>query len=356
MPAPLVSIVIPIYKVEEFLPDCLESAINQSYQNLEIICVNDGSPDRCGEILDKYAAQDKRIKVINQPNGGLSAARNHGLREASGEYVLFIDSDDWISTDCVEKLLSAIEKSHADVAGVHDILSYYSPQKIVKDRILSGHSEGAFQITPQLMRQMWVVAWGKLYRRQQLSDFKMAFPEGYIYEDEYFHHVLLPNLHKIVIADGGAYYYRQRENSIMSQKKLRSGKDNLEIFERIFKHYRDKGLIGRFDLPVRILSSGFVNNENPEAYFSKVKELICRLELTEEMLGKHELMRGLFNSRDFRQYCRCESCYRAKQWFKKFRKRLFRLKVGRKTHIELLGLVLLHRAKGEQTVFLGVKL
>lgn len=80
MPAPLVSIVIPIYKVEEFLPDCLESAINQSYQNLEIICVNDGSPDRCGEILDKYAAQDKRIKVINQPNGGLSAARNHGLR------------------------------------------------------------------------------------------------------------------------------------------------------------------------------------------------------------------------------------------------------------------------------------
>lgn len=208
MPAPLVSIVIPIYKVEEFLPDCLESAINQSYQNLEIICVNDGSPDRCGEILDKYAAQDKRIKVINQPNGGLSAARNHGLREASGEYVLFIDSDDWISTDCVEKLLSAIEKSHADVAGVHDILSYYSPQKIVKDRILSGHSEGAFQITPQLMRQMWVVAWGKLYRRQQLSDFKMAFPEGYIYEDEYFHHVLLPNLHKIVIADGGAYYYR----------------------------------------------------------------------------------------------------------------------------------------------------
>ena len=103
---------------------------------------------------------------------------------------------------------------------------------------------------------------------------------------------------KIVIADGGAYYYRQRENSIMSQKKLRSGKDNLEIFERIFQHYRDNGFIGRFNLPVRILSSGFVNNENPEVYFSKVKELVCRLELTEDMLGKHELMRGLFNSRD----------------------------------------------------------
>ena len=103
---------------------------------------------------------------------------------------------------------------------------------------------------------------------------------------------------KLLFADGGAYYYRQRENSIMSQKKLRSGKDNLEIFERIFQHYRDNGFIGRFNLPVRILSSGFVNNENPEVYFSKVKELVCRLELTEDMLGKHELMRGLFNSRD----------------------------------------------------------
>ncbi len=163
-------------------------------------------------------------------------------------------------------------------------------------------------------------------------------------------------MHKIVIADGGAYYYRQRENSIMSQKKLRSGKDNLEIFERIFQHYRDNGFIGRFNLPVRILSSGFVNNENPEVYFSKVKELVCRLELTEDMLGKHELMRGLFNSRDFKQYCRCESCYKLKQWFKKFRKRLLRIKVGRKIHIELLGVVLLHKAKGEQTVFLGFKL
>jgi len=356
MSNPLVSIIIPVYKVEEFLPDCLESTVNQTYRRLEIICVNDGSPDRCGEILNDYAAKDSRIKVINQPNGGLSAARNHGLKVATGEYVLFVDSDDWISADCVASLVDAIEKTNADIAGVHDILSYHSPRKIVKERIISGHSAGAFAITREIMRQMWVVAWGKLYRRQQLTDLNMSFPEGYIYEDEYFHHVLLPNLKKIVISDGGAYYYRQRENSIMSQKRLRSGKDNLVIFEKIFEYYRSQGLIGRFDLPVRILSSGFVGNENPEAYFGEVKALVCRLELTEDMLGGHELMRGLLRSGDFQAYCRCESCYRAKQWFKKFRKRLFRLKIGRRIHIELLGLTLFHRAKGEQTVLLGFKL
>lgn len=350
-----VSIIIPVYKVEEFLVDCLESAINQTYQNLEIICVNDGSPDRCPEILNDYALKDERIKVINQVNGGLSAARNHGLKEATGEYVLFVDSDDWISADCVECLVEAMHKSQADIAGVHDIQCYHSPQKIVTEHIFSGCREGAMVITRELMRQMWVVAWGKLYKRCQLQELKVAFPEGYIYEDEYFHHVLLPNLHKIVISDGGAYYYRQRENSIMSHKKLRSGKDNLVIFQRIYDYYQTHGWLGEYELPVRILGSGFINNENPEAYYKQVKELFQELGIPYEMMGKNELMRGLYNSRNFQEYCRCEKWQRFKTAVNKLRKQLFRFKIGRKTHIALLGLTLLHKAKGEDTVLLGFK-
>ena len=108
MSQPLVSVIIPIYKVEEFLPDCLESVIHQTYSDLEIICVNDGSPDRCEDILKDYAMLDRRIKVINKVNGGLSSARNAALPIAQGEYVFFLDSDDWLSLDCIENFETLI--------------------------------------------------------------------------------------------------------------------------------------------------------------------------------------------------------------------------------------------------------
>ena len=108
MSQPLVSVIIPIYKVEEFLPDCLESVIHQTYSDLEIICVNDGSPDRCEDILKDYAMLDRRIKVINKVNGGLSSARNAALPVAQGEYVFFLDSDDWLSLDCIENFETLI--------------------------------------------------------------------------------------------------------------------------------------------------------------------------------------------------------------------------------------------------------
>ena len=108
MSQPLVPVIIPIYKVEEFLPDCLESVIHQTYSDLEIICVNDGSPDRCEDILKDYAMLDRRIKVINKVNGGLSSARNAALPVAQGEYVFFLDSDDWLSLDCIENFETLI--------------------------------------------------------------------------------------------------------------------------------------------------------------------------------------------------------------------------------------------------------
>ena len=106
---PLISVIVPVYKVEQYLDECVQSIINQTYKNLEIILVDDGSPDRCPEMCDEYARQDSRIKVIHKPNGGLSSARNAGIDIARGEYIGFVDSDDYIAHDMYEKLYNAFE-------------------------------------------------------------------------------------------------------------------------------------------------------------------------------------------------------------------------------------------------------
>lgn len=113
--SPLVSIVLPVYNVEKYLPICLDSILNQTYQNIELVCVNDGSPDNCGQILEKYAAMDERILVIAQKNQGLSGARNTGMRYAHGEYIMFVDSDDWIEAETCEVAVSAALKYGADL-------------------------------------------------------------------------------------------------------------------------------------------------------------------------------------------------------------------------------------------------
>ena len=111
-----ISVIVPVYKVEPYLRKCLDSIVNQTYRNLEIILVDDGSPDNCGRICDEYAERDKRIRVIHQKNGGVSSARNEGLKIASGDWIGWVDSDDWIEPDMFEYLLENAKKSKADIA------------------------------------------------------------------------------------------------------------------------------------------------------------------------------------------------------------------------------------------------
>ena len=119
----MISIIVPIYKVEEYLPRCIESILNQTYQDFELILVDDGSPDLSGDICDVYAETDPRIKVIHQENSGISDARNEGLSRAKGEYISFIDSDDWVHPEFLQQLLYTIEKYDADIAECGKILT-----------------------------------------------------------------------------------------------------------------------------------------------------------------------------------------------------------------------------------------
>ena len=125
----MISVIVPIYKVEDYLDRCIESIVKQKYRNLEIILVDDGSPDQCGAICERWAAKDRRIKVIHKKNAGLAAARNTGIEESSGEYLCFIDSDDFLEPKMLEKLLKALIMEEAEVAACNFVYEYEDPEK-----------------------------------------------------------------------------------------------------------------------------------------------------------------------------------------------------------------------------------
>lgn len=216
---PLVSVIVPIYKVEKYLRQCVDSIINQTYRKLEIILVDDGSPDHCGAICDEYAAKDNRIQVIHQENRGLSAARNAGLDAAKGEYLFFLDSDDWIACNTIQSMLGRYEETGADLV-LCDISPFYEsdysgPEKQkspLKTEVLS--QEPLIERLMQKAAWYYCVAWNKLYRRTMLE--QIRFPDGFIHEDEAVAHRIFEKCQTIAVIAEPMYYYRQTNNGIMA--------------------------------------------------------------------------------------------------------------------------------------------
>lgn len=209
-----ISIIIPVYKVEEFLDRCIQSVVEQTFKNTEIILVDDGSPDKCPEMCDIWAKKDNRIKVIHKANGGLSDARNAGLDIATGDYIAFVDSDDWILPDMYEKMLHTMQIEKADICACN-IRSYYSDYEVVLgcDEYIVGNSE---QILDMLYSDAKypVVAWNKLYKREVWE--KLRFPVGKICEDAFTTFKLVHKAKRIVQIPEDFYCYRIRPQSIMT--------------------------------------------------------------------------------------------------------------------------------------------
>lgn len=178
-----VSIIVPIYNVEEYLPKCFESLLNQTYKNIEILAVNDGSPDNSQKIIDDYAAQDERIISLMKTNGGLSDARNYAMPHASGEYFFFLDSDDYLELDAIEKLVSAAKTTGADLVlcGYHEV---NLKNNTVTD-IISEYSfePGSLKDHPMILNSLPHCAWNKLYHRSLFMDTDIRYPKGLYYED-----------------------------------------------------------------------------------------------------------------------------------------------------------------------------
>lgn len=209
---PLISVIVPVYKVEAYLPQCLDSICGQTYQNLEILLVDDGSPDRCGEICDQYAARDTRIRVIHKQNGGLSDARNTGMQQMSGSYLMFVDSDDMLPPDAVQTLFETALSENAElVIGDHRRFSEMLPEENLKKKTVEVHRLTGSEAMRDML-QNGCAAWARLYQREIHQH--IPFPVGEINEDEAIVLRILENCTRVVKTSAVVYYYRCRPESI----------------------------------------------------------------------------------------------------------------------------------------------
>lgn len=210
---PLISVIVPVYKVEAYLDRCIRSIVGQTYRNLEILLVDDGSPDRSGAMCDAWAEKDGRIRVIHQENAGAGAARNAGLDVAVGELIAFVDSDDYIAPDCYWYLYALLKKG-ADVAECGYV-------ETSDDGAVFGEETGEarFYTTLEAMRchirdtAFRQLIWNKLYRRETIGD--VRFPAGTKIDDEFFTYRVLANAKRLVRSDKQVYAYRQQPDSVM---------------------------------------------------------------------------------------------------------------------------------------------
>lgn len=226
---PLISVIVPVYKVEDYLDRCIKSILDQTYSNLEIILVDDGSPDNCPQMCDDYAKKDSRVKVIHKKNGGLSSARNAGLDLCSGEYISFVDSDDYVDKRFIELLYKAIHdtKSCISICGYKCFYNDSFTNKSFPKRISGSKYElvSGYKAVLNLLYSggfFWVIAPNKLYKAELFKT--LRYPVGKMCEDSYTTYKLFFNSKKVVFFKQQLYHYLQRNESIMHMN------DNLSDF------------------------------------------------------------------------------------------------------------------------------
>ena len=240
----LISIIVPIYKVEDYLDECIKSIVSQSYKNLEIILVDDGSPDKCGYICDMWAKEDKRITVIHKKNGGVSDARNIGVKVSKGQYILFIDSDDVINSDMVKVLYENIILDDYDISccmhtkfkdGEKYIFnSMENLQKVIKNDLWNS----------LLKDEITGFVWDKLYKSELLK--KNYFEKYTLAEDFIFNLKVLESCNKIITSTYIGYYYRSRENSALNVKDISKKLELVNASKSAKMYIESKGINNRW--------------------------------------------------------------------------------------------------------------
>ena len=276
----LISVIVPIYKVEDYLKKCVDSIRNQTYQNLEIILVDDGSPDKCPQMCDEFAKEDKRIKVIHRKNGGLSAARNSGLEIANGEYIGFVDSDDYIHSRMYEILVERLEKNNADLAvsRVQDVF------EIGEEKKLTGEEKVEIMTNVEALKSIYgewgtdmKVAWNKLYKREIFNE--LRYKEGKVHEDEFMIHRVMYKIKKVVTTSYKLYYYQRGNVSIMRGKKYPlqrlHGLEALEDRIGLWGNCGDKELVSK--MYESYFNRLIINYYLIKQYYPEEKEIIKEL-------------------------------------------------------------------------------
>lgn len=240
----LISVIIPVYNVEQYLPKCIDSIVAQTYSNLEIILVDDGSLDNCGRICDAYAKIDSRIHVIHKENEGIGFARNSGLKICSGAYIMFVDSDDFLAHDTVQVLYERIVSDGSDMAmGKH--IDAYEDERLdgasccwIQDMVISGKD---FCMWMDGRRNVPVSAWGKLYRRSIFET--ISYPSLKCGEDLWVFPEIMDRCQKISLVNRTIYYYFQRNTSLIHMKTEIAKRDELNATLHLTKYFIEKNIM-----------------------------------------------------------------------------------------------------------------
>lgn len=272
-----VSVVVPIYNVENYLEECLESVINQTYKNLEIICVEDCSTDNSRVLLENFAQKDSRIKIIyHQTNRGLSAARNSGIDHSSGDYIYFIDSDDWIDDNYIENLVKAALDNNAEIVVNTNAISKYNKFSIAHlENKTYNHIENSFiDATPAIQNIIWNT-WTHLWNRNFLNRINARFPEGELIEDIYFQIITYLQIDKIYIIRNAQYHHRFHSKSIMATiSKDNAAKQILRIINLAIDYAEEHSINKPISLSIIPQSYKFLKNEKINIQEQKLIERI----------------------------------------------------------------------------------
>ena len=231
---PKVSVIVPIYNVEKYLEKCINSLLSQTLEDIQIILVNDGSKDNSGTIAKKYAERNKdKVIYVEKENGGLSDARNYGLKYATGDFVAFLDSDDYIEKNAYEEMYNKAIEENADYVECDFIWEYPNKAKIDK--------QYKYQNKKEMLSFVRVVAWNKLIKRSLIIEHNLEFPKGLRYEDVEFTYKLIPYINKFAYVDKPFIHYVQREGSIANVQNERTA-EIFTVLDEVIEFYKKNNI------------------------------------------------------------------------------------------------------------------
>ena len=275
-----ISVIVPVYNVEKYLSKCLESIINQTYQNLEIICVDEGSTDSSPKILEEYAKKDTRIKIITRQNGGLSAARNTGLKNATGEFISFVDSDDWIDLETYEKAIGHFSDDVDSVCYAAAIVCDDGVDDCYEEERLwhSVKYRGKILLKDESFYNLTYTVWNKLYRKSIIDKYNIDFPEDLIHEDFAFYTKYMAFAPRTFCLNEYLYFYRKRQNSIMSENvssKSSHFLDCLKNFENTYEFLKKYNLLKTHEIVLTRMFCACLYDDYKNAHNSYKKKVLA---------------------------------------------------------------------------------
>lgn len=250
-----VSVVVPVYNVEDYLEKCLDSLLNQTLKDIEILCVDDGSTDHSNEILYIYKNRDPRIQVLEKPNGGLSDARNYGMKFATAPWIQFVDSDDFLELEALEKAYNRLTETNADLV-IFDVYQYFmkTNTREVIANVYSGDQVYTLKDHPEMITKILNCAWNKMVRRSLFTDNQIEYPKGYLYEDLGTTYKLLLKAKSIAFVNEPLYDYLADRPGNITQSFNKKAYHILDMAEETMNYYRQEGVFNQYYEELKFLA------------------------------------------------------------------------------------------------------